>query len=88
MRDPAYLAYVRGLRCFVGVGCQGRIHAHHAGPRPGTAMKAPDDTAIPLCEKHHTEWHGASGFFRTMDKTDRRRWSDTAIQVTQSRYTI
>ena len=51
-------------------------------------MKAGDDTAIPLCEKHHAEWHGASGTFRTMDKVDRRRWSDTAIQVTQARYTI
>lgn len=87
-RDPAYMAWVRTCRCFVGIDCEGRIHAHHAGERPGMGMKAGDDTCIPLCSKHHAEWHGASGHFREMDKVDRRRWSDTAIQVTQARYVL
>jgi len=32
--------------------CQGRITAHHAGDH-GASQKAPDRTAIPLCDWHH-----------------------------------
>ncbi len=44
--------------------CQGRITAHHAGDH-GTSQKAPDRTAIPLCDWHHQNGphaiHGALG---------------------------
>ncbi len=84
--DPAHLQLVRNLPCVLtSVGdCYGRVHAHHAGPRPGTGLKASDDTAIPLCAKHHEEWHGASGFFRRFDRDLRRHWSDKQIDDTRS----
>lgn len=61
----------------------GRIHAHHAGRRPGTGMKAHDDTCIALCEKHHRQWHDGTGVFAQWDKIDRRMWADAAIADTQ-----
>jgi hypothetical protein len=90
--DPAYLAWVRTQYCAVGIStwrayvCEGTIHAHHAGRRPGVAMKAPDDTAIPLCSKHHRQWHDGTGVFAPFTKLQRFAWSQRAIADTQGRY--
>lgn len=95
--DPAFLRWVRTQPCAVANGrsvchgvfmccCEGRIHAHHAGRRPGVAMKAPDDTAIPLCEKHHGSFHAAVGIFYDWTKMERFAWSMRMIAETQSRY--
>jgi hypothetical protein len=65
--------------------CRGRIEAHHAGPRPGVAMKADDTTTIPLCTQHHREWHGATGPFKHWTKDQRRAWSDAMIDLTRRR---
>jgi hypothetical protein len=85
MRDRAYLANVRGLPCILTAtrACFGRIHAHHAGPRPGIGIKASDDTAIPLCAQHHQEWHNAGGFFRLLNDVTRERWVRDAIMKTR-----
>jgi hypothetical protein len=87
MRDPVYLRNVRGLPCVLAGTrvCNGRIHAHHAGPRPGMGIKAADDTAIPLCAQHHQEWHNAGGFFRLLNDVTRERWVSDAIQATRTR---
>jgi hypothetical protein len=87
MKDPVYLANVRGLPCLLAwtKKCLGRIQAHHAGERPGIAMKAPDDTAVPLCGRHHVEWHNAAGHFSAMDKAGRRLWAESAIDATRLR---
>lgn len=83
--DPAFLSDVRRLPCRMhSVLCYGRIHAHHAGERPGIAMKAPDNTAIPLCETHHREWHAATGMFFGWTKLLRRYWADEAIEWTRA----
>lgn len=90
--DKAYLEAVRQLPCchprlsLIGPDallCQGRIHAHHAGRKPGTSLKAPDSTAIALCEAHHRQWHDANGVFSGWTKADRRRWADAAIDDTR-----
>lgn len=80
-RDPAYLAAVRRLPCRLASDgkCLGAVQAHHAGVKPGMGIKAPDDTAIPLCMWHHGAFHGASGFFRDMRAGDRRRWQEQQI---------
>ena len=86
MRDPAYLASVRQLPCLLGVPgvhCYGRTHAHHAG-RGSMGKKAPDDTAVPLCLKHHQDWHGASGYFKEMGQEARREWAEEAIMKTRA----
>lgn len=61
----------------------GPVHAHHAGRKPGTALKAQDNTAIPLCNKHHRAWHDTNGVFRGWTKAQRRYWADAAIQDTR-----
>ncbi len=83
-----YLANVRRLPCCLHRGragrtCRGRVHAPHAGARPGPGRRAPDDTAVPLCMQHHAEWHNASGAFAGMDKAARRAWADRAIALTR-----
>lgn len=96
--DPAYLEAVRGLGCSAYWGvrqrpsdqytvhtrCEGPIHAHHAGKRPGVGLKAPDDTAIGLCASHHRDWHQGRGPFEEMNKAERRAWSDARILETQA----
>ena len=85
--DPAYLAWVRTLPCavpFPGLGCKGRMHAHHAGRKPGVALKAPDSTAIPLCDAHHRQWHDASGIFADLTKAERASYADMQIARTQA----
>lgn len=78
--DPAYLQRVRERRCLVGSCVDGELpsHAHHAGP------KSNDSTAVPLCSRHHREWHDANGFFRGATKEARRAWAATAITVTRA----
>jgi len=87
VRDPAYLANVRRLPCVLVAArsCHGRIHAHHAGPRPGMGIKSSDDTAIPLCAQHHADWHNCAGFFRLLTDVVRARWVADAIQATRAR---
>ena len=82
--DPAYLAWVRSRPCFFL--CPPPSHPHHAGRRPGVGMKAPDDTAIPLCDHHHRSWHDATGVFRGLTKLERFAWSQRAVAETQAKY--
>ena len=88
--DPAYLDFVRSLPCFFNGAtistCEGRVHAHHAGRRPGVGLKADDKTAIPLCEKHHRAWHDARPPFAGLTKFERFAWSMRVIGHTQSAY--
>jgi hypothetical protein len=57
-KDPEYLDFVHEQPCAVFAvdrlftKCGGRIHAHHSGDH-GFSQRAPDSTAIPLCEAHH-----------------------------------
>lgn len=94
--QPAYLEAVRALPCaapgslgailawgLLDTGHAGRIHAHHAGRRPGVGMKADDSTVIAMCEKHHRAWHDATGVFAGWTKADRRAWADAAIDDTR-----
>lgn len=85
-RDPAYLRAVRKLPCRLeGPECSGRIHAHHAGRRPGMGIKPHDHTAIPLCYVHHIDhWHRAAGFFADMDEAQMWAWSDQQITAVQA----
>lgn len=81
--DPAYLEVVRQMPCFLELAreCEGPIHAHHAIHRSQGGI---DRDAIPLCQKHHREWHEASGYFYGLNKTERRLWAGAAISYTQT----
>jgi hypothetical protein len=84
--DLAYLAKVRELPCsailehFRQFFCDGRIHAHHAIHR---SQGGDDHDAIPLCQKHHMDWHECTGPFRGLSKLERFAWSVNAISQTR-----
>lgn len=52
LRDPKYLAHLRTLPCSWCAAQPPNDAAHQGGGR-GTATKAPDDKAIPLCRRCH-----------------------------------
>lgn len=85
--DGIHMRNVRALGCMMAwTGyCTGRVHAHHAGERPGMARKAADDTTLPLCAQHHADWHSASGPFADLDHNSRRVWADIAIVMVRGR---
>lgn len=82
--DKVYTAWVRTRPCsarsMANAGdCFGGVQAHHAGRDRGLSQRAHDDTCIPLCVKHHQDWHSAAGPFRPLDKERRRQWSEQQI---------
>jgi hypothetical protein len=97
VRDEAWLAEVRRLPCCAPFAyplamvdpwtpCRGRVEADHAGARP-LGRKASDDTAIPLCQRHHRERTDYSGHFKGWDAARMREWCDWKIAETQTTVT-
>ena len=97
VRDEAYLAEVRERSCCLttarGTTCGPAVRndgmrwgteADHAGPRP-LGRKADDNTAIPMCPKHHDERTDGTGFFKGWTKERMRAWCDEQIAATQAR---
>lgn len=80
--DPAYLDFVRSLPCYLCSTCDG-IHAHHAIHR---SQGGTDKDAIPLCMRHHQQWHDHNGAFAGLNRFYRFAWSRRAIADTQGRY--
>lgn len=85
--EPAFLAWVRTERCCVGSrSCSGRIEAHHAGKNPGVGLKAPDNTAVPLCQHHHRQITDHSGMFKGLGREALRVLQDRWVGETYARY--
>ena len=86
--NAQYRAWVRTQRCLMHLHdpCEGPTEAHHAGYRPGVALKAHDDTCIPLCMYHHRCIHALVGPFRNFTKTQLQKWRESSIAATRKRY--
>ena len=84
--DPQYLADVRRLPCCVGMDCWGQVEADHAGQRP-VGRKADDDTAIPMCRRHHQDRTDARGIFYGLQAGEMRRWCQERIEETRTTIT-
>ena len=85
--NPAFLDWVHGERCcLAGPTCRGRIEAHHAGRKPGLALKAPDDTCVPLCRNHHADVTERKGPFAGRTREEMRVTQDAWIAETTARY--
>lgn len=87
-RDIDYMLRVKELQCLLagldGAGpCSSVVEADHAGER-GMGQKAPDDTCIPLCSRHHVDRHAFTGFFRDREKEWHRDWRARAIEKTRA----
>jgi hypothetical protein len=70
--------------------CQGPAgHAHHDGKFKGggTSIKCSDYHTVPLCPKHHAEYHqrGQIGFWNP--ETTKRKFS-RAIELLQKQYQL
>lgn len=84
-RDVDYMIWVKTQPCLVASDlCEGGIDAHHAGKRHGMSTKADDATCIPLCHRHHIEWHGACGPFKGWSKDQRHAFAVESIAKTQA----
>lgn len=58
-RSPAYLSFVRQQPCWFCSSTEA-VHAHHHGRKRGgggMGIKTCDLQAVPLCARHHDEWH-------------------------------
>lgn len=89
--NSPYLDAVAGLRyCCAGrffgrtSECSGRIDPHHAGRRPGMGLKAPDDTAIPLCRWHHRALERLFGPFHGWERDQLWTWREERIAETRA----
>lgn len=86
--ERSWLRWVVTLECrarlLPGHVCRGRMTAHHAGRRPGTGMKAPHVTAIPLCWRAHLEGiEVLRDVFTGWTKERVRAWEDEQIAAVQ-----
>ncbi len=85
-KDPAYLAQVRGLGCYLFMDpvstCFGPIDAHHAG-RKGVGQKCSDYETHGFCRKHHDAWHSHNDLFKGWTRDERRLFANIAIAFTQ-----
>lgn len=85
--NRAFVAFVHTLKCRMWMQdpCEGPLQAHHAGSR-GVGQRAPDDTCIPLCRRHHQAWHDLLPPFRGMSRDERRAWRDAQIEWVRARF--
>jgi hypothetical protein len=89
--DPEYITWVRQQACLARLlpgyaePCVGAVQAHHAGKK-GVGMRAHDDTAIPLCLRHHQNWHDANGVFKGWGKSQRSEWAESQIEAVRRRF--
>ncbi len=76
--DEAYREHLRRQRCCVWTtDCSGPVEAHHhTGKGRGKGQKGSDRHMMPLCRKHHADFHAARGFFGGWTKWMRATWQD------------
>lgn len=86
-RSWRYLAFIREKPCCV---CKkpGPSDAHHIAPRgqKGMGMKVSDYHTVPLCRKHHDDWH-RNGFVEigsTFSPTMGRYWQRSDFLIEQA----
>lgn len=96
--DPDRIAWIRQQECAVTKSCSphtmcmGEVGPHHPTQfRAGGdgALRAHDDTAIPMCGQHHVaELHGLTGTFKGWSGEHLRLWEATEVDVWRARYTV
>jgi len=60
------------------------MQANHAGRKPGMALKADDDTTIPMCLLHHGQYTDGNGVFKGWTKSGRQAWREEKISETRA----
>lgn len=94
VRDLARMKWIKTLPCAVTFGwwpvelvgdCGGVVEADHAG-RHGMSHKAPDNTCIPLCMRHHREPGLNAILYGKVERGDIREFKDFMIDHYQKVY--
>ncbi len=97
-RDLVYMTWVRTLPCFMTTpagrvrpaeagpvtSCWGPVEADHQGDRPGLGQKAPDDTTVPMCQRHHDERGNLHGSFKGWQAPQMKTFRHLAVSATQA----
>lgn len=90
LADPEYLAWIRTLRCSV---CRilDRLHAHHlkggrGERRGGMGIRVHDKLTIPMCPRHHRQFHRSEGFFTAWSKEKKCVWQEEWIERLLKRF--
>lgn len=85
MPNPGHLDFIRTQPCCRYVpfvqDCSGPTQAHHHTGGRGRGQKSEDERSMPLCSKHHREFHSATGAFGGWRKTERREWQDRMVEL-------
>ncbi len=84
VRSGAHLTFVRQQPCWF-CGTDQDVQAHHHGRRQGgggTGLKGCDLLTVPLCPRHHQEWHQrASVGELSHTETEREMWKAIAVTL-------
>jgi hypothetical protein len=67
------------------LGCHKPHHGAGQGTR-GKGTRAHDHDVMPLCWKHHRQFHDATGHFQGWSREQRRAWQDEQTQACQEAY--
>lgn len=89
IEDPAHLVLVRTLACCAPlIGNPradrhwGDVEAHHE-TGAGLALKADDHRSMPLCKRHHGDFHRLCGVFANWTKRTLKAWQREMVAATQ-----
>lgn len=98
-RHKPYREFLLGEPCCC-YPCRGAVIIHHntfgqpeqhaksiPGKR-GKGQKASDDEGMPLCNHHHAQLHGLSGYFGGWEKRQLREWQDEQVQRLRNIYAM
>lgn len=92
--DKAYTDWIRTQPCAMTetVGrCIGPVAAHHrkgGGRKTGMGLKAHDHETIPLCTRHHDDFHHLTGPFKGREKAWLAGWQQSEIDEHRRIYGI
>ena len=85
--DPEFIRWLRLQPCALATFCGDRSGPpHHARHNVGGGQRAHDSRAIPLCPKHHDDFHDGAGPFLGWDRQQRRDWMDQQIERWNNAY--
>lgn len=96
-RDLKRMAWVKQQECAVSLDqvvlelagpCEGVIEADHAGGGSGMGRKAPDDTTIPACVRHHREPGLESLLYGKVEHGFVRQWKKEQAATWKRAYDI
>lgn len=87
--DPRYKRWIKTQPCVVGGKRCGKVDPHHlidgkGEARKGIGQTAPDKFLIPMCRRHHDNFHDGKGIFAGWDDAQRLTFQEQEVERLQS----